>query len=115
MDPDFPEDIFFPPEQQSPVGIDLGELFLNPSPLDACFGNESSNAQIPFLDTDDEDEFVNSIWVDDEELVINEERRHCFVNRSTQPKSLRRVYNASSGTDAEVVSNLVKINCSNSK
>ncbi|BAT98206.1 NAC domain-containing protein [Vigna angularis] len=112
VDPDFPEDIFLPPEQQSPVGIDLGELFLNPSALDACFGNESSNAQIPFRDTDDEDEFVNSIWVDDEELVINEERRHCFVNRSTQPKSLSRVYNASSGTDAEVVSNLHANICS---
>lgn len=115
MDPNYPEEIFFPPEQQSPVGIELEEIFLDPSLLDACFGNESSNAQISFRDTDDGDEFVNSIWANDEELVINEERRHCFVNRSTQPKSLRRVYNANSGTDAEVVSNLVKINFPESK
>ncbi|QCE02467.1 hypothetical protein DEO72_LG8g479 [Vigna unguiculata] len=113
VDPISSDDIFFPPVEQSAVGIELEEIFRNPSLLDACFGNESSNAaQIPFRDTDDEDDFVNSIWVDDEELVINEERRHCFVNSSTQPKSLRRVYNASTGTDAELVSNLHANICS---
>ncbi|CAJ1950593.1 unnamed protein product [Sphenostylis stenocarpa] len=69
----------------------------------------------PVEQYDDDDEFVNSIFVDNEEVIINEERRHCFVNSSTQPKSLRRVYNASSDTDAEVVSNLVKVNCPKSK
>ncbi|ESW07336.1 hypothetical protein PHAVU_010G121100 [Phaseolus vulgaris] len=106
VDPIFPEEIFFSPVQQPPVGIEVEGFFPNSPTRNACFGNESINMQIPFGVTDDEDEFLNSILVDNEEFVINEERRDCFVNRSTQPKSLRRVYYASSDTDAEVVSNL---------
>jgi len=115
VDPIFPEEIFFSPVQQPPVGIEVEGFFPNSPSRNACFGNESINMQIPFGVTDDEDEFLNSILVDNEEFVINEERRDCFVNRSTQPKSLRRVYYASSDTDAEVVSNLVKINSTKSK
>ncbi|KAK7389722.1 hypothetical protein VNO78_25000 [Psophocarpus tetragonolobus] len=96
----------FPPAQQSQIGIELDEFFPKSPSLNACFRNENINMQTPFEVTDEEDELVNSFWVDDEEFVINEERRHCFVNSSTQPKSLRRVYNANSDIDAEVVSNL---------
>jgi len=111
VDPIFPEEILFSPVQQPPVGIEVEGFFPNSPSHNACFGNESINMQIPFGVPDDVDYFVNSVWVDNEEFVINEERRHCFVNCSTQPKSIRRVYNANSDTDAEVVSNLVKINC----
>ncbi|KAG5107313.1 hypothetical protein JHK84_044220 [Glycine max] len=97
---------FSPPVQQSPTGIGLEDFFPNSPLFNARFGSENINMQTSLEVTDDEDELVNSFLVYDEEFVINEERRHCFVNSSTQPKSLRRVYNESSEMDAEVVSNL---------
>ena len=105
---------FSPPVQRSQTGIGLEDFFANSPLFDAHFGSENINMQTSLEVTDDE-ELVNSFWVDDEEFVINEERRHCFVNSSTQPKSFRRVYNESSEIDAEVVSNLVKIYCPKSE
>ncbi|KAL2625290.1 hypothetical protein AAZX31_07G046500 [Glycine max] len=96
---------FSPPVQRSQTGIGLEDFFANSPLFNAHFGSENINMQTSLEVTDDE-ELVNSFWVDDEEFVINEERRHCFVNSSTQPKSFRRVYNESSEIDAEVVSNL---------
>ncbi|KAK7294564.1 hypothetical protein RJT34_17453 [Clitoria ternatea] len=87
------------PLEQSPIGIEWGGSFL----LNAYFGNEEPDAKTPFEITDEDNDFVNSILAN-EEFVINEERRHAFVNSSTLPKSLTRVYNESSDTDAEVVS-----------
>ncbi|TKY64173.1 NTM 9 [Spatholobus suberectus] len=96
------------------TGIDIEAIFqaiedpidVEQEAFNACFRNESINMQTPVQATDEDNDFVNSIWASDEEVVINEERRDCFVNSSTQPKSLRRVYNGSSDTDAEIVSNL---------
>lgn len=106
---------FSPPVQRSQTGIGLEDFFANSPLFNAHFGSENINMQTSLEVTDDEDELVNSFLVYDEEFVINEERRHCFVNSSTQPKSFRRVYNESSEIDAEVVSNLVKIYCPKSE
>nr|KYP39735.1 NAC domain-containing protein 69 [Cajanus cajan] len=60
--------------------------------------------QTPF-ETTEVNEFINSLLAD-ENLVIDEESMHVFVNNSIQSESLRRVYCESSDTDAEVVSKL---------
>ncbi|KAL2575415.1 hypothetical protein AAZV13_16G014500 [Glycine max] len=94
---------YFSPTQQSPTGIEQEEPSFTNYPFNnAYFRNEDNFMQTPF-ETKEEDAFLNSIFVD-ENLVINEESMHAFVNSSTQSESLRRVYCESSDTDAEVVS-----------
>ncbi|XP_027334668.1 NAC domain-containing protein 105-like [Abrus precatorius] len=75
--------LFSPPVQQSPIGIDM---------------------QTSFETTEEEDDFFNSIWA--QENITSEERKHAFVTSSIQSESLRRVFNESSDTDAEVVSTM---------
>ncbi|XP_027334669.1 NAC domain-containing protein 89-like [Abrus precatorius] len=60
--------------------------------------------QTPFETTEEEDDFFNSIWA--HENFTSEESKHAFVTSSTQSESLRRVFNESSDTDAEVVSTM---------
>lgn len=104
----------FSPIQQSPTLIEQeGASFPNYAFNNAYFRNEDNFMQTPF-ETKEEDAFLNSIFVD-ENLVINEESMHAFVNSSTQSESLRRVYCESSDTDAEVVSERVKKYCPKSK
>ncbi|KAL2964631.1 hypothetical protein AAZX31_16G015400 [Glycine max] len=105
---------YFSPTQQSPTGIEQEEPSFTNYPFNnAYFRNEDNFMQTPF-ETKEEDAFLNSIFVD-ENLVINEESMHAFVNSSTQSESLRRVYCESSDTDAEVVSERVKKYCPKSK
>ncbi|KAL2336322.1 hypothetical protein Fmac_010768 [Flemingia macrophylla] len=82
--------------QESPTGQ---ESFIS------NFRNDNQ-MQSPLEATDDEIQFVNSLLAAD--VVTNEESRHHFLNSSTQPKSLKMVYNeiGSSNTNAKVVSNL---------
>ncbi|XP_061340888.1 NAC domain-containing protein 62-like [Gastrolobium bilobum] len=93
----------FPSTQKSPIGIAQEASFPNSPCLNAYSRNENSSVQTPFETAEEEDEFLNSILADEDFFII-EERRHAFVNESTQSESLRRVYYESSDTDAEVVS-----------
>ncbi|CAJ1950587.1 unnamed protein product [Sphenostylis stenocarpa] len=106
------ENYFFSPLQQSPIGIEQEEASFPNSPFyNAHFRNEKKTIQIPF-ETTQEDEFLNSILVDDN-FDNNEESIQTYLNSSTQSESFRKVYCESSDTDSEAVSQLQKIYCPN--
>ncbi|RDX66749.1 NAC domain-containing protein 91, partial [Mucuna pruriens] len=111
METTFQAEKCFPPIQQSSIGIDQDAAsFLNYPLAGAYFRNENNVTQIPFETTNEDnktttedDEFFNSLLAYDN-LDIDEESMHAFVNSSTPSESLKRVYCESSDTDAEVVS-----------
>ncbi|XP_027908225.1 NAC domain-containing protein 83-like [Vigna unguiculata] len=72
--------------------------FPNPSFDDAHFRNESNIEHNSYENTQEE-EFVNSFFVEDN-YVNNEESTNTYFNTFTQSESLRKVYD----TDAEAVS-----------
>ncbi|KAF7843718.1 NAC domain-containing protein 69 [Senna tora] len=68
------------------------------------FGNENIGGA-PFETTEEEEEFVSSLFVNDDVFSREETRHDAFVvNDSTPSESLKMVYYESSDTDAEVVS-----------
>ncbi|KAK7338179.1 hypothetical protein VNO77_18781 [Canavalia gladiata] len=94
----------FPSLQYSPIVTDP-ELFHDSR--SANFGNENYMLQFRADTTEDEyndEEFWKSILVDEEDVVIREERRNAYVRDTTPPQLSTRVYYESSETDKEVVS-----------
>jgi len=81
--------------------------FPNPSFDDAHFRNESNIEHNSYENTQEE-EFVNSFFVEDN-YVNNEESTNTYFNTFTQSESLRKVYD----TDVEAVSQQVNIYCPN--
>ncbi|KAL2336310.1 hypothetical protein Fmac_010756 [Flemingia macrophylla] len=102
------EKCFFP-TPQSPTGAELGEPYFANYPFNGTYFRNENLTQTPFKTTE-EDEFLNSILVDDYS-VISEESTQAKVNNFTESQSLKWVYCESSDTDTEIVSKLVKIYC----
>ncbi|KAK7381936.1 hypothetical protein VNO80_00513 [Phaseolus coccineus] len=60
---------YFSPMQQSPIGIEQEEASLPNSPFYSAHSrNEFNNMQIPFETTQEEEQFLNSVFVDEREL-----------------------------------------------